>query len=196
MFFLIFISKGDTIMAYRAYVWRKENPERRTEQKKREKVRARLRKLGVLPPVGEEMNDYQKKLNEEISNNDYTTWEEIRVRVGVDYANPQPKRPKKTPQHLLWYRAKSNAKDNKYDFNLEIEDIIIPEKCPYLNIDLVTDFELRRSPNYFSIDRIDSTKGYVKGNVQVISMLANTMKNNANNEQLRIFAENVLKLHK
>jgi len=183
-------------MAYRAYVWRKENPEKRTEQKKREKVRARLRKLGILPPVGEEMNDYQKKLNKEIANNDYTTWEEIRTKVGVDYAYPQPIKPKKSPQYLLWYRAKSNAKTRNYEFNLDVEDIIIPDKCPYLNIELITHFDGKERDEYFSIDRIDSTKGYVKGNVQVISKLANTMKNNANEEQLKTFAENILKLHK
>ena len=46
-------------MAYRPYIWRKNNPEKRLEQKRREKVRTALRKKGILPPVGIEMNQEQ-----------------------------------------------------------------------------------------------------------------------------------------
>ena len=193
--FKIFISKG-IIMAYRPYIWRKENPEKRTEQKRREKVRARLRKLGILPPVGVKMNEEQEKINEQIANNDFSYWYQIRKRHGVDYAFPQPMTVKREPQYIILYRAKSNAEKRKLEFNLELEDIIIPQKCPYLNIELTTDFNDVNKPNYFSIDRIDSTKGYVKGNVQIISLFANTMKNNASTEQLVVFAESILKLHK
>ena len=40
-----------------------------------------------------------------------------------------------------------------------------------------------------SIDRLDNTKGYVKGNVWVISTLANNMKNSAGFKDLHIFAD-------
>ena len=43
-----------------------------------------------------------------------------------------------------------------------------------------------------SLDRIDSTKGYVPGNVWVISNKANRMKSNAAAEELIIFAKSVL----
>jgi hypothetical protein len=37
-----------------------------------------------------------------------------------------------------------------------------------------------------SLDRIDSSKGYVKGNVRVISHRANLLKNNATVEELKL----------
>ena len=77
-----------------------------------------------------------------------------------------------------------------------LSDIIIPEYCPYLGIKLSTSVEDSYQPYYYSIDRIDSNLGYVKANVQVISKLANTMKNNATIEQLLIFSENIIRLYK
>ena len=44
-----------------------------------------------------------------------------------------------------------------------------------------------------SLDRKDPTKGYIKGNIEVISHLANIMKNNANPMLLVSFAQEVLK---
>ena len=88
-----------------------------------------------------------------------------------------------------------NQMKNKKEFNIEPTDIVIPTHCPYLNVELLTDTKNNLSPNYYSIDRIDSSKGYIKGNIQIISRLANTMKNNATEEQLITFAKNILKIY-
>ena len=181
-------------MAYRPYLWRKNNPEKRLEQKRREKARMGLRKKGILPPVGIDMNEEQLLIDEQISNNNFSYWDSIKTRKGTD-GGIQTKTELKSPEYLIWYRAKNNAKEKQMDFNLEIEDIEIPTLCPYLGVELLTESNQSRNPNYYSIDRIDSTKGYSKGNVQVISLLANTMKNNATIDQLINFCKGVIRLH-
>lgn len=181
-------------MAYRPYLWRKINPEKRLEQKRREKVRRALRYKGILPPVGEPMNEEQSKIDTQISNNDFSYWDNIKTQPKRNRGN-QTKIPLKSKEYILWYRSKENAKRKNVEFDLDIEDIVIPEYCPYLNVKLIYDVEDREKNNYYSIDRIDSTKGYVKGNIQIISMLANTMKNKATDKQLITFSENCLKIH-
>ena len=101
----------------------------------------------------------------------------------------------KNPQKSLWMRSKISSKKRGIEFSLLIEDINIPEYCPYLGIKLRYDATSSRAHDKMSVDRIDNTKGYVKGNVQVISDLANRMKNNSTLEELKTFATNVLKIH-
>jgi len=103
------------------------------------------------------------------------------------------KKKKITKTEKQW--IKDNTKKRKLGFNLEPSDIIIPTHCPLLNVKLLFDKEDSYSDDYYTIDRIDSSKGYVKGNIQIISRLANTMKNNATNEQLITFSKNVLKMN-
>jgi len=100
--------------------------------------------------------------------------------------------PFKTLEKNIYYRAKESAKKRKIEFNIEPSDILIPSHCPLLDIELSYDKLDSKLDNYYSIDRIDSSKGYVKGNIQVISLLANTMKNKATKEQLKTFAKNIL----
>lgn len=69
---------------------------------------------------------------------------------------------------------------------------ISPAKCPVFNKKFV------KRGNGFSkwspsVDKIDPKKGYVVGNIQVISMLANCMKRDADNKELQLFAEWVLR---
>lgn len=64
-------------------------------------------------------------------------------------------------------------------------DLVWPSHCPVLGLEL--DYPERSGtrgvqhaqPNWPSLDRWDSAKGYVPGNVFVISYRANTLKNSA-----------------
>ena len=98
---------------------------------------------------------------------------------------------------ILLGQAKYRAKKKGIKFDLELSDIVIPKLCPVLKISLYSGSSSGGprgcSP---SLDRIDNTKGYVKGNVQVISHKANTMKHCANNNELILFANWIKKTYK
>jgi hypothetical protein len=99
---------------------------------------------------------------------------------------------------VLLSSARKSAKLRKLKFNLELGDILVPTICPILKIRLKSHIGtgIGRQDNTPSLDRIDSSKGYVKGNVRVISWLANRMKTNATEQQLLAFAKGILRLSK
>jgi hypothetical protein len=184
----------------RVYQWRKNNPEKRTKQKRREKVRSKLRLRGFLPPVGVELNETQKIICEQITNDDFSFWDRVKLNGGVGRLHDGGKQIKvpninKTHQRLIWERAKQSAQERKLDFNLDVDDIIIPEYCPLLSCKLTFTFTQETKNSYYSIDRIDSNLGYVKGNVQIMSLKANIMKNSATQDELLIFAKNIIEIN-
>lgn len=87
------------------------------------------------------------------------------------------------PEWRLMTKAKYRAKKSGKDFNLEVVDVIIPETCPVLGIPLFKGVG-KVHDNSPSLDRIDQTQGYIKGNVAVISYQANRLKSNLTLDQL------------
>ena len=80
----------------------------------------------------------------------------------------------------IFNRIKARAKLRNIEFNLELNDLIIPEKCPVFNREFIYN-----DPDWtYSVDRIDPLKGYVKTNIQIISNKANRLKNNATIEDI------------
>jgi hypothetical protein len=94
----------------------------------------------------------------------------------------------RNPIRKIYNDAKLRAAKKGLEFNIELSDIVIPNVCPILDIKLEHNVKHSKE-NSPSIDRIDNTKGYIKGNIQVISTLANNMKNSATFEQLHKFAD-------
>ena len=68
---------------------------------------------------------------------------------------------------------------------------ITPKFCPVFGFKLKTN-DGRQEKDSCSWDRINPELGYVVGNMQVISSLANSMKQNATPEELLKFANWVL----
>jgi hypothetical protein len=83
----------------------------------------------------------------------------------------------------------SNMKRAGIEFNLNFGEIDFPEYCPILGIKL--DYFAKGKPqnNSPSFDRIDSTKGYVTGNVLIISNKANRIKSDGNIAELQKILE-------
>lgn len=106
--------------------------------------------------------------------------------------NRQVKSANNNPERTLLKGAKYSALRRGLEFNLELEDIVIPDVCPYLGYSLKVIRGVGYRQEAPSVDRIDPTKGYVKGNIKIISKKANLMKNNASREELVNFAKRVL----
>jgi hypothetical protein len=81
-----------------------------------------------------------------------------------------------SPEKYMFKQSKAGAKKRGIPFELELSDIIIPNVCPVLGMKLQYSDDIDSVP---SLDRIDSSKGYIKGNVRVISWRANNLKSDA-----------------
>jgi len=93
--------------------------------------------------------------------------------------------------------ARQRAKDKNLAFNIDNDFVrsITPSHCPIFNTKL--EWSLQRGngprslPNSPSLDRIDPERGYVKGNVWIISYRANQIKSDASHEELKLVTEAV-----
>lgn len=115
-------------------------------------------------------------------------------RRAAGYTHPRANPTKKNETRLLNY-ARRNAKRRGDECSLELKDIVIPEYCPVLGIKLQPGSHSHQdcSP---SVDRIDSTKGYTRDNVWIISARANRIKNNATIEEIGMLYEALKSLTK
>jgi hypothetical protein len=95
-----------------------------------------------------------------------------------------------TKEYEMLCEAKRRAKSKGLDFDIEIGDIQIPERCPLLGIEIWVAGGVQTSASP-SLDRIDPSLGYTKGNVWVISHRANTIKSDATLAELRLIALNL-----
>ena len=122
--------------------------------------------------------DY-KELNQE--------WEETLTERERRSRNHQVYR-RGNPSKYMMSQIQRSARNRRLEFNLTLEDFYIPEVCPILGIPFNYDV-VNLCP---SVDRLDNTKGYIKGNICIMSTLANRMKFQADFKLWRAFAEGTI----
>jgi len=86
--------------------------------------------------------------------------------------------------------AKMRAKKSGLLFDITESDFEIPFTCPLLGYVLMPSRGLI-APNSPSLDRKDPRKGYVRGNIWVISYRANAAKSNLTLEELQMLVTNL-----
>lgn len=88
-------------------------------------------------------------------------------------------------KRIFVQRAYRRAKELGLDCNITVDDIQWPTHCPRYGVKLDYNVTRGRKDNSPSLDRIDNTKGYVKGNVEIICWRANRHKSDATLDELR-----------
>ena len=126
---------------------------------------------------------YRLNRTEEQIKNRKSTYIKHRERLKLD-------NPKLYTARQMSGSAKKRARAKGIDYNLSPDYIysICTDKCPVFGVDLIYGGS-DKAKEGASLDRVDSDKGYVKGNVWVISHLANLMKSNATIDELIAFGK-------
>ena len=119
-----------------------------------------------------------------------TAW----VKENLSKVVAHKKARRKDVRKSLLEAAQNRARIKSLPIDITLDDIIVPDICPILMIPLEKSTTGRANPNSPSLDRIVPEFGYVKGNIQVISNKANSMKNNATQAELIKFANWILKI--
>lgn len=83
---------------------------------------------------------------------------------------------------MVW-DARERATRSGLPFSLTPEDISIPKRCPVLGLRLRVN-RGRAGPNSPSLDRLIPRRGYVRGNVVVVSHRANQIRRDASVSEL------------
>jgi len=91
-------------------------------------------------------------------------------------------------ERYLWLSSRRRANKRGLEFNIDLEDIRIPDVCPVLKIPLFISKD-RANDNSPSLDRFDNTKGYTKENIRVISWRANRLKGDGTADEHRKIAD-------
>jgi hypothetical protein len=114
-----------------------------------------------------------------------------RMRDPDKHRSLERARRQRRPLSFLLQDARRRARLRGLPFNITVHDLVIPERCPDLGIKIEVGGPRRSWP---SIDRIRPELGYVRGNVRVISLMANAMKRDATAEEMCTIARAWLRL--
>jgi hypothetical protein len=99
-------------------------------------------------------------------------------------ANSVARRKADMIERVLFRNAQQRARARGIEFSITVADIVVPPNCPIFGTVFMIG-DRAAQPFSPSLDRIDPTRGYVPGNVRVISHRANTIKSDATVDELR-----------
>lgn len=97
--------------------------------------------------------------------------------------------------------AKRRAKENNKYIDIDLEYLfylwnIQNGRCALTGDQMTYEFYKGRVNSNLSIDRIDSSKGYSKDNVQLVCMVANQMKNDLSINELLVLCNKIIQNNK
>jgi hypothetical protein len=116
-------------------------------------------------------------------------YEQIRAAERLRYVQHPYREIIKRARNLRKSACRRGAKYNAWEFTITEDDLGWPTHCPVLPwIELHYPGHYRHDPAGASLDRIDHEKGYVPGNVRVLSLRANLLRKDITYEELRALA--------
>lgn len=147
--------------------------------------------------IAKQMGSYPKKIQTILKKNN------VKFRIKACYASG-PSNPKYTGYeelqgaYLAAVKAQAKRRNIEYSIsNKYLWDLFIQQnrKCAYSGIEIFlsrNNLEHITGDYTASIDRIDSSKGYVEGNVQWVHKRVNVMKGNMCNQEFFDFCEAII----
>jgi len=122
-----------------------------------------------------------------------------------DHLNPANRKDEYSKFRFFLKVCRKRSKQKNRKINITLQDLKNQWNkqkgiCPYTGWKLIafktTNNILPKTPDRASLDRIDSSKGYVKGNVQFISLIAQYAKNDWDKNVIFKFCKSVEKRKK
>jgi len=115
-------------------------------------------------------------------------------KIYVEKRNSTPEKSFK----LILNKIKNSPKRINKGFDIDLEYLMSvyneqDGKCKITGLDLTCEKGKGFVPTSITVDRIDSSKGYVKGNIQILSYWANMSKGAMSLEEFKYFIETAYK---
>lgn len=130
---------------------------------------------------------YNKKYRDQINEKARNKYKNNREKMLEVYRAYQTKWRKFNPERMMCRAAKQRARQLGVPFAITPKDIFIPKICPVLGIPLVVG-ESKPMSGSPSLDRLIPKRGYVPGNVVVISYRANVLKRDGTVKEFKLLS--------
>lgn len=99
------------------------------------------------------------------------------------------------PEYFLFAAAKKRSREFNMECSITEQDVKLlldtTDECPLRKVKFERGENKRAVDNSISLDRIDSTKGYTKDNIQLLSYKANVVKNDVDFNTFKLIVENL-----